>query len=86
MVVGFVLLNILYGFYLNLNYKNFDFGVNFNGVVGNKVYNYIVMSSFIKGKLAVFFNIIDFVVEFLEEEIINFNEVFICFLEDGDFF
>lgn len=84
-VVGSALPNTLYGFYLNLNYKNFDLGVNFNGAAGNKVYNHTAMSSFIKGKLAVSSNTTDFAVEFPEEEITNFNEVSTRFLEDGDF-
>lgn len=84
-VVGSALPNTLYAFYLNLNYKNFDFGVNFNGVAGNKVYNHTAMTSFIKGKLAVSSNTTDFATEFPEEEITNFNEVSTRFLEDGAF-
>ncbi len=84
-VVGSALPNTLYAFYLNLNYKSFDFGVNFNGVAGNKVYNHTAMSSFIKGKLAVSSNTTDFATEFPEEEITNFNEVSTRFLEDGSF-
>lgn len=84
-VVGSAIPSTLYAFYLNLNYKSFDFGINFNGVAGNKVYNHTAMSSFIKGKLAVSSNTTDFAVEFPEEEITNFNEVSTRFLEDGDF-
>ncbi len=84
-VVGSALPNTLYGFYVNLSYKDFDLGVNFNGVAGNKIYNHTAMSSFIKGKLAVSSNTTDFAVEFPNEEITNFNEVSTRFLEDGDF-
>lgn len=84
-VVGSALPNTLYAFYFNFNYKNFDLGVNFNGVAGNKIYNHTAMSSFIKGKLAVSSNTTDFAVEFPTEEITNFNEVSTRFLEDGDF-
>ncbi|MEL6274739.1 MAG: SusC/RagA family TonB-linked outer membrane protein, partial [Bacteroidota bacterium] len=84
-VVGSALPDMLYGFYFNLKYKNFDLGANFNGVAGNKVYNHTAMTSFIKGKLAVSSNTTDFAVQFPEEAITNFNEVSTRFLEDGDF-
>src|SRR5690606_32364023 len=48
-VVGSALPDLVYAFYLNLNYKNFDLGINFNGVSGNKVYNHTAMSLFGKG-------------------------------------
>ena len=84
-VVGSALPDVLYAFYLNLEYKGFDLSANFNGVAGNQIYNHTAMSSFIKGKLAVSSNTTDFAVQFPNEAITNFNEVSTRFLEDGDF-
>ena len=84
-VVGTALPNLLYGFYLNMEYKGFDLAVNFNGVSGNKIYNHTTMSLFQKGSLASSFNTTDFAVEFPEEDITNSNEVSTRYLEDGSF-
>ncbi|XOV93481.1 MAG: SusC/RagA family TonB-linked outer membrane protein [Bacteroidota bacterium] len=84
-VVGTALPNVLYGFYLNLQYKGFDLGLNFNGVGGNKIFNHTAMSIFNKGNLASSFNTTDFAIEYPEEIISNSNEVSTRYLEDGDF-
>lgn len=85
LVVGSALPDVLYGFYLNLNYKNFDLGANFNGVAGNKIYNHTAMSIFNKGNLASSFNTTDFAVQYANEGITNSNEVSTRYLEDGGF-
>jgi len=84
-VVGSALPDILYGFYLNFNYKSFDLGLNFNGVAGNKIFNHTAMSIFNKGNLASSFNTTDFAVQYPDEIISNSNEVSTRYLEDGDF-
>ncbi|MCB0854652.1 MAG: SusC/RagA family TonB-linked outer membrane protein, partial [Bacteroidetes bacterium] len=84
-VVGTALPRLIYGFYLNLDYKGFDFGMNFNGVSGNQIYNHTTMSQFQKGSLASSFNTTDFVLEYPEEDITNSNAVSTRYLEDGSF-
>jgi len=84
-VVGSALPDLIYGFYLNADYKGFDLGLNFNGVSGNQIYNHTTMSLFIKGSLASSFNSTAFAVEFPEEDITNSNEVSTRYLEDGSF-
>lgn len=84
-VVGTALPNVLYAFYTNFGYKNFDLSLNFNGVSGNKIYNHTAMSIFNKGNLASSFNTTDFAVQYPSEAITNSNEVSTRFLEDGSF-
>ena len=84
-VVGSALPELIYGFYVNMDYKGFDLSLNFNGVSGNQIYNHTTMSLFQKGSLASSFNTTDFAVEFPEEDITNSNEVSTRYLEDGDF-
>ena len=84
-VAGSALPDILYAFYLNLNYKNFDLGLNFNGVSGNKIYNHTAMSLFSRGQLSRNLNTTDFAVQFPNEDNSNSNEVSTRYLEDGSF-
>ena len=49
---GTALPKVIYSFYGNVAYKGFDLGINFNGVSGNKVYNYTENVSFSKLRLA----------------------------------
>jgi len=49
---GSALPNTIYSFYGSTAYKGFDLSVNFNGVAGNKVYNYTENVSFSKLRLA----------------------------------
>ena len=49
---GTALPNILYSFYGSTAYKGFDLNVNFNGVSGNKIYDYTQNVSFSKLRLA----------------------------------
>ena len=85
LVVGQALPDILYGFYTNFSYNNFDLSLNFNGVAGNDLYNHTTMSLFQKGSLASSNNTTDFAVAFPEEDITNSNEVSTRYLEDGSF-
>ncbi|MEW2922935.1 TonB-dependent receptor [Muricauda sp. ANG21] len=83
--VGSALPDVLYAFYMNFNYKNFDLGLNFNGVAGNKIYNHTAMSLFTKGQLSRNLNTTDFAVQFPNEDNSNSNEVSTRYLEDGGF-
>src|SRR5215217_7875119 len=51
-VIGTALPNIIYSFYGSTAYKGFDLSVNFNGVSGNKTYDYTNNVSFSKLRLA----------------------------------
>lgn len=84
-VVGSAIPDAVYAFHINLFYKNFDLGLNFNGVTGNKIYNHTAMSNFTKGNLALSFNTTDKAVEYPQEGLNNTNEVSTRYLEDGDF-
>ena len=46
MVVGHALPDVTYNFYINMEYKGFDFSANFNGVSGNMIYNNTAMNKF----------------------------------------
>ena len=84
-VVGSALPDLVYAFYVNLQYKNFDFGLNFNGVSGNKLYNHTAMSLFTKGVLVSNFNTTDLATEFPNEDFTNSNSVSTRYLENGSF-
>ncbi|SOE20492.1 iron complex outermembrane recepter protein [Spirosomataceae bacterium TFI 002] len=84
-VVGTALPSTLYAFYTNFGYKNFDLGLNFNGVAGNKIFNHTAMSIFNRGNLASSFNTTDFAVAYANEAITNSNEVSTRYLENGSF-
>lgn len=84
-VVGSALPDILYAFYLNFNYKNFDLGLNFNGVSGNKIYNHTAMSLFSRSQLSRNLNTTAFATQFPNEDNSNSNEVSTRYLEDGSF-
>ncbi|RIV67622.1 SusC/RagA family TonB-linked outer membrane protein [Flagellimonas aequoris] len=84
-VVGSALPDLVYAFYLNFKYKDFDLGLNFNGVSGNKVYNHTAMSLFKKGLLASNFNTTSIASEYPNEDITNSNAVSTRYLEKGDF-
>ncbi len=49
---GTALPSKVYSFYMGANYKGFDLSVNFNGVAGNKTYDYTQNVSFSKLRLA----------------------------------
>jgi len=84
-VVGSAIPDAVYAFYANFFYKNFDFGLNFNGVTGNQIYNHTAMSSFTKGNLALSYNSTKKAIEYPEEVLNNTTEVSTRYLEDGDF-
>ena len=85
-VVGSAIPKIIYGINGNMSYKNFDLGLNFNGVSGNKIYNHTTMSLFTKAQLSRSNNTTDFAVQFPEESFNNSNTVSTRYLESGSFF
>jgi iron complex outermembrane receptor protein len=82
---GTALPNMIYAFYLNLNYKSFDLGLNFNGVSGNKIFNHTKMSLFSTSQLGRNLNTTDFATLFPNEDNSNANEVSTRYLEDGSY-
>jgi iron complex outermembrane receptor protein len=85
MVVGHALPDVTYNFYINMEYKGFDFSANFNGVSGNMIYNNTAMNKFYKAKLANSLNTTDKAIEFPNESIINSSSVSTRYLEEGSF-
>lgn len=84
-VVGSAIPKFIYAYYLNLNYKAFDLGLNFNGVAGNKIYNHTTMTLFSKAQLARSNNSTDFATQFPNESLSNANTVSTRYLENGSF-
>ncbi len=84
-VVGSAIPKLIYAYYLNVKYKAFDLGFNFNGVAGNKVYNHTTMTLYNKALLARSNNTTDFAVQFPDEALSNANTVSTRYLEDGSF-
>jgi TonB-dependent starch-binding outer membrane protein SusC len=84
-VVGSAIPKFIYAYHLNFRYKNFDLGVNFNGVAGNKIYNHTAMSLFTKAQLTKSNNTTDFAVRYPNEVISNANTVSTRYLENGSF-
>lgn len=84
-VMGKAIPDAVYAFHLNFFYRNFDLGLNFNGVAGNQIYNHTAMSNFTKGNLALSFNTTDKAIQYPTEVTNNTNEVSTRYLENGDF-
>jgi len=84
-VVGSATPKLIYGFYTNFNYKDFQLGLNFNGISGSKVYNHTTMTLFPKALLAQSNNTTDFAVQYPNETLANANIVSTRYLENGSF-
>ena len=82
---GSALPSTIYAFNFNFAYKNFDLGLNLNGVAGNKIFNHVALSIFNKGNLSNSLNTTDFAVQFPNEDVSNSNRVSTRYLENGDF-
>jgi TonB-linked SusC/RagA family outer membrane protein len=80
---GTALPNTIYSFYGNTAYKGFDLSVNFNGVSGNKVYNYTENVSFSKLRLAKNVNTTREAIADSRESINNATPVTTRYLKDG---
>ena len=85
MVTGTALPDMMYNFHANVKFRNFNIGMNFNGLSGNMIYNNTAMNKFYKAKLANSLNTTDKAVEYAEESIINSSSVSTRYLEDGSF-
>lgn len=85
LVVGSAIPKFIFGYNVNVKYKAFDLGLNFNGVAGNKVYNHTTMTLFSKAQLAKSNNTTDFAVEYPNEALSNANTVSTRYLENGSF-
>lgn len=86
LVVGSALPDVTYNFYVNMDYKNFDLSLNFNGVSGNEIYNHTAMNKFYKAQLAKSNNVVPKAIEYPNEAITNAAIVSTRYLEDGSFF
>jgi iron complex outermembrane receptor protein len=85
LVVGSAIPKFIFGYNVNVKYKSFNLGLNFNGVAGNKVYNHTIMSLFSKAQLAKSNNTTDFAVQYPNEALSNANAVSTRYLENGSF-
>ncbi len=77
--------DLVYAFYTNFSYKNFDLGLNFNGVSGNKIYNHTRMSLFNMTQISNSLNTTPQAIEYPNEDPSNSNTVSTRYLEDGSF-
>lgn len=82
---GSALPDFTYNLYLKAAYKNFDVGVNFNGVAGNMIYNNTASTLFSRGRLALSNNTTDVATQFPNESANNTNVISTRYLEKGDF-
>ncbi|NJB87399.1 iron complex outermembrane receptor protein [Lewinella marina] len=82
---GTALPTYIYAMNFDFAYRNFDLGINFNGVGGNKIFNHVALSIFNKGNLANSLNTTDLAVQYPNEDVSNSNRVSTRYLEDGDF-
>jgi len=83
LALGTALPSVIYSVYGNIGYKGFDLALNFNGVSGNKVYNYTENVSFSKLRLAKNVNSIPEAVADPKESINNPTPVTSRYLRDG---
>lgn len=83
---GSALPDFTYNIYLKAAYKNFDLGLNFNGVAGNMIYNNTASTLFSRGRLALSNNTTDVATQFSNESANNTNVISTRYLEKGDFF
>jgi iron complex outermembrane receptor protein len=81
--LGTALPNIIYSFYGSITYKGFDLSLNFNGVSGNKIYNYTENVSFSKLRLAKNVNSTREAVADPKESLNNATPVTSRYLRDG---
>ncbi|HEY9342619.1 MAG TPA: TonB-dependent receptor [Hanamia sp.] len=80
---GTALPNLIYSFYGSISYKGFDLGINFNGVSGNKIYDYTENVSFSKLRLAKNVNSTPKAFSNPKESINNPTPVTTRYLKDG---
>lgn len=83
---GSALPDFTYNIYLKAAYKNFDLGLNFNGVAGNMIYNNTASTLFTRGRLGLSQNTTDAATQFPNESTNNTNVISTRYLEKGDYF
>jgi iron complex outermembrane receptor protein len=81
--LGTALPKVIYAFFGNLEYKGFDFVVNFNGVSGNKIYDNTANASFYKLKLSKNVNTTPEAIALAKESVNNAAPVSSRYLKDG---
>ena len=81
--VGTALPDIFYSFYGSAAYKGFDLSINFNGVSGNKIYDYTHNVSFSKLRLAKNVNATREAIAFPNESLNNATPVTSRYIKDG---
>ncbi len=81
--LGTALPKIIYSFYGSTAYKGFDIGINFNGISGNKTYDYTQNVSFSKLRLAKNVNATRESIADPNESISNAASVTSRYLKDG---
>lgn len=82
---GSALPDVMYAFYTNFRYRNFNLALNFNGVAGNKIYNHTRMSLFNMTQISNSLNTTNQAIEYLHEDPSNSNTVSTRYLESGSF-
>lgn len=83
---GSALPDFTYNIFVKAAYKNFDLGLNFNGVAGNMIYNNTASTLFTRGRLALSQNTTGAATQFPNESANNTNVISTRYLEKGDFF
>ncbi|WP_312077059.1 SusC/RagA family TonB-linked outer membrane protein [Chryseobacterium sp.] len=83
---GSALPDFTYNINLKAAYKNFDLGLNFNGVAGNMIYNNTASTLFTRGRLGLSQNTTGAATQFPNESANNTNVISTRYLEKGDFF
>ncbi|MFY1047869.1 SusC/RagA family TonB-linked outer membrane protein [Chryseobacterium sp. GP-SGM7] len=83
---GSALPDFTYNLYIKAAYKNFDLGLNFNGVAGNMIYNNTASTLFSRGRLGISQNTTDVATQYPNESLNNTNVISTRYLEKGDFF
>jgi iron complex outermembrane receptor protein len=82
-VAGTALPNRQFNFNAGLNFKGFDFRINFNGVSGNKVYDNTALTNFYKTKISRGLNTTAEAVEYPNESINNGAPLSTRYLKNG---
>ncbi len=80
---GTALPNLIYSFYGSTAYKGFDLSINFNGISGNKIYDYTNNVSFSKLRLAKNVNATSEALAFPNESLNNATPVTSRYIKDG---
>jgi outer membrane receptor protein involved in Fe transport len=83
--LGTALPTVLYNFYGSIGFKGFDMSVNFNGVSGNKTYDYTQNVSFSKLRLAKNVNSTREAIAEAKESLNNATPVTSRYLKDGSY-